>query len=79
MPDDFNGLIARIEQKATQNRPDRISSEFKRGDNAKVSAAAAKSPEEIVVFRGTGDENSAIRSDYLTAQQIVNGHAVFAH
>ena len=78
VPDDIDGGVARVQQKTAQDGVYRMGLELERRDHAEVPASAAKSPEEILVFRGIGGEHFAVGGDYLARQQIVDGHAVLA-
>ena len=61
IPDHIDRGFARVQEKAAQDCPHRAPLELKRRDNAKVPAAAAKRPEEILVFRSIRREHPSVR------------------
>src|SRR6185369_8070966 len=78
VPDDLDGRLARIENKAAQHRVYRASPELKRRHHPEVPTAAAQSPEEIFVFSRAGRDDFAVGSDDLAREQVIDRHAVLA-
>src|SRR5215831_16322044 len=76
--DDVKGHVASVEEKAAQDGVNRVGAKLKGSDNAEVPAAAAQSPEEIVVFRSIGGEYFIVGRDYLARQQVIDSHAIFS-
>src|SRR4029453_5034331 len=72
------GLFSGIENATTQHAPDLVQPKFERRDHAKVAAAAAQTPEEVIVLRGTGSKQAAVRSNDIGGDQVVAGEAVLA-
>jgi hypothetical protein len=64
--------VTRVEEKAANNGVYRVCAELKRCDYAEVPTATAESPEEILMFRGARREDTPIRSDNLTREQVVD-------
>ena len=50
----------------------------KRNDDAKISTAAAQSPEEIRIVRPVRDNKCAVRQNHIGFHQIVDGEPVLA-
>jgi hypothetical protein len=79
MADHINRHPPRVEEKAAQDRRNRMGLELESSDNAEVSTSATERPEEVIVLRRAGSEHSAISCDHLRRQQIVDGHPVLTN
>src|SRR5690606_3085064 len=51
---------------------------FKGGDNAKVAATAAQTPQEVAVFRFAGVDDPAVSRYHFGGNQVLGAHAILA-
>ena len=61
-----------VQHRAGIERVDRMQLERKRGDDAKIAAAAAKRPEQIGIFVGIGFYKFAVRQYDIGREQIID-------
>ena len=67
------------EQAGEDLRTERVEREFERRDDPEVSATTAKTPEQVGIFVGAGDEKVAVGGDDVARREAVDRQAELAH
>src|SRR6185437_2450977 len=73
----FLRLFNRPECYAAKDLANGMRLEKKGGNDPKIAAAAANSPEKIRIAAGIGDGNRPVSQDHLHLQQIIDGQPIF--
>src|SRR5262249_37503587 len=75
---DFLGLGGREENRAAVNGADFVQTVFDGSYHAEIAAAATNAPKEIFVFQSICDQETAIGSNNVCSDYVVNGEPKFA-
>ena len=71
-------LAQLVEHRARIEGVDWMQLEGERCDDAKIAAAAAKSPEQIRIFFGTGFHKFGVRQNDIGGEQIIDAQSAFS-